>query len=207
MTPSPFEDHVQDYDAWFERYPLVYAAELRAVRSLLPASGLGLEVGVGSGRFAGPLQVGMGLDPSPAMLALARGRGVRIACGLAEALPVQSGVLDYLLLVTVLCFLAEPLQALREARRVVRRGGTLLVAFIDRLSPLGQEYEDKQAASLFYQDAKFYGVEEALDLCREAGFTDFAIRQTLVGPLNEIGPNEPVQADWGQGGLVVLAAR
>lgn len=206
MPPSPFDDQIQAYEAWFERYPLVYAAELHAVRSLLPASGRGLEVGVGSGRFAGPLQVGLGLDPSLAMLALAQGRGVRTVCGRAEVLPVQSGVLDYLLLATVLCFLAEPLQALKEARRVVRRGGHLLIAFVDRLSPLGREYAAKQTASRFYREAKFYGVDEVLSLCRQAGFSEFTIRQTLAGPFNEIGPKEPVEAGWGQGGFVVLAA-
>ena len=207
MTPSPFVDHHLAYDAWFERYPFVYAAELRAVRSLLPGSGVGLEVGVGSGRFAGPLQVGMGMDPSPTMLALAKGRGVAVMGGRAEALPVKSGVLDYLLLVTVLCFLERPLAALREVRRVVKPGGRLVLAFIDRQSPLGQEYTARQQESRFYRDARFYRVDEVLTLCREAGFLEFDIRQTLLAPLNEIGPNEPLKAGWGQGGLVVLAAR
>lgn len=204
---SPFSDLQHDYDAWFDRYPWVYGAELRAIRALWPGTGQGMEVGVGSGRFAGPLQVGIGLDPSPGMLDLARGRGVRVMAGRAEALPVRTGSLDYLLMVTVLCFLKEPLLALQEARRVVKEEGSLIIAFIDRHSPLGQSYEAKRQQSLFYREARFCGMAEILDLCQLAGFTTFEIRQTLASPLNEIGPNEPVLAGWGQGGFVVVGAR
>ena len=207
MTPSPFDEHHLAYDAWFDRFPFVHAAELRAIRALLPGSGVGLEVGVGSGRFAAPLQVGIGIDPSLAMLALAQGRGVAVMGGRAEALPIKSGALDFLLLVTVLCFLEEPLVALREARRVVKSGGRMVLAFIDRQSPLGQENAARQQESLFYRDARFYRVDEVLALCREAGFLDeLTVQQTLFAPLNEIGPNEPLQTGWGQGGFVVLAA-
>lgn len=203
---SPFVDLYLDYDAWFERFPLVYEAELRAVRSLLPVVGRGLEVGVGSGRFAGPLTVGIGLDPSPGMLALARERGVRVMAGRAEALPVRSGSLDTLLMVTVLCFIKEPLRALQEARRVVKEGGRAVIAFIDRQSPLGQSYEANRQTSAFYGGARFYAVDEALALLRQTGFTEFSICQTIASPLNEIGPNEPVRAGWGQGAFVVVAA-
>lgn len=205
MVPSPFTEHSQAYDGWFDRHPLVYQAELRAVRSLLPG-GRGLEVGVGSGRFAGPLGVGLGLDPSWSMLELARGRGVGCINGRAEALPLRTGALDYLLLVTVLCFLPEPLLALREARRVVRPGGRAVIALIDGMSPLGKQYEAGKGSSLFYQEARFYSVDEVLALLRRAGFSAFTFRQTLVGPINELDPNEPVTAGWGQGGLVVVAA-
>lgn len=123
QSSSPFVDHYQAYDAWFDRFPLVYEAELKAVQALLPTSGQGLEVGVGSGRFAGPLMVGMGIDSSPGMLVLAKCRGVRVMASRAEALPVRSGSLDYLLMVTVLCFLKEPLLAMQEFRRVLKKGG------------------------------------------------------------------------------------
>jgi len=49
-----FERHARDYDAWFEEHAYTYKSEVLAVRSLLPRSGTGLEVGVGMGRFAVP---------------------------------------------------------------------------------------------------------------------------------------------------------
>ena len=54
------------YEAWFTRNPAAYHSELLAVRALLPWQGLGLEIGAGTGRFAAPLGVTVGVDPSRA---------------------------------------------------------------------------------------------------------------------------------------------
>lgn len=58
MAPNPktepFILHHRRYDDWFERHRAAYLSELLAVRALLPWEGRGLEVGVGTGRFAGP---------------------------------------------------------------------------------------------------------------------------------------------------------
>jgi SAM-dependent methyltransferase len=86
---APFEVHHRRYEAWFERHEAAYHSELLAVRALLPWRGLGLEIGVGSGRFAGPLGVRVGVDPSAAMLRYANARGVLAARGVAEALPFR----------------------------------------------------------------------------------------------------------------------
>ena len=46
-----FEKNVDRYEAWFDRNMAAYESELAALRALLPKSGEGLEVGVGTGRF------------------------------------------------------------------------------------------------------------------------------------------------------------
>ena len=69
-----FEKNVDRYEAWFEHHRLAYESELKAIRMLLPKNGEGLEVGVGTGRFAAPLGIGVGVEPSPAMGQLARER-------------------------------------------------------------------------------------------------------------------------------------
>ena len=61
---AAFEANIDRYDRWYEEHRRAYRAELDAVRRLLPAAGSGLEIGVGTGRFAAPLGVGVGLDPS-----------------------------------------------------------------------------------------------------------------------------------------------
>jgi ubiquinone/menaquinone biosynthesis C-methylase UbiE len=66
------------------------------------------------------------------MAELARRRGIRAAQALGERLPFRSGEFDYLLLVTVICFVESPQKQLREARRVLRYGGRAIVAFIGR---------------------------------------------------------------------------
>ena len=52
-----FEIHHRRYDEWFVRHAAAYQSELLAVRALLPWRGLGLDIGVGTGRFAAPLMV------------------------------------------------------------------------------------------------------------------------------------------------------
>jgi hypothetical protein len=56
-TPKtePFVLYYRRYDDWFERHRAAYLSELLAIRALLPWEGRGLEIGVGTGRFAGPL--------------------------------------------------------------------------------------------------------------------------------------------------------
>ncbi|MEA1890248.1 MAG: SAM-dependent methyltransferase, partial [Pseudomonadota bacterium] len=58
---APFEAHHRRYDDWFVRHAAAYRSELLAVRALLPWHGLGLAIGVGTGRFAAPLGVQVGI--------------------------------------------------------------------------------------------------------------------------------------------------
>ena len=60
---APFETHHERYEAWFEKHEAAYISELLALRPFVPWQGRGIEIGVGSGRFAAPLGVQVGLDP------------------------------------------------------------------------------------------------------------------------------------------------
>lgn len=66
-----------------------YRAELELIRGLLPAypRAKGLEVGVGSGKFAAPLGIRTGVEPSAQMAAKAEQLGIRVVLGVAENLP------------------------------------------------------------------------------------------------------------------------
>lgn len=99
---APFDTHFERYDAWFERNALAYQSELLSVRALLPLEGAGLEIGVGTARFAAPLGVRVGLDPSKPMLDVAAARGILAVQGAAEALPFRDGAFDYALAVTTI---------------------------------------------------------------------------------------------------------
>ena len=54
---APFETHHERYDAWFKKHEAAYVSELLALRPFVPWEGRGVEIGVGSGRFAAPLGV------------------------------------------------------------------------------------------------------------------------------------------------------
>ena len=92
---EPFTRYHRRYDHWFERHEEAYLAELLAVRALLPRGLRGLEIGVGSGRFAGQLGVEFGIDPAVEMFGYASCRGVHAAAAVAEALPFRDGPFDY----------------------------------------------------------------------------------------------------------------
>lgn len=61
---EPFEKYTDRYDSWFDRHKAVYESELMALSELLVHTGTGMEVGVGTGRFAVPLGIKTGIDPS-----------------------------------------------------------------------------------------------------------------------------------------------
>jgi SAM-dependent methyltransferase len=86
-----------------------------------------LDVGCGEGELARHLPEGdwVGLDSSGEMLSRAPGPAVR---GEAGALPFPDGSYGSVALLYVLYHLTEPVRALAEAQRVLRRGGLVAVA-------------------------------------------------------------------------------
>jgi SAM-dependent methyltransferase len=203
---APFVHHHERYEDWFERHGAAYLSELVAVRALLPWAGRGLEIGVGSARFAAPLGVEFGIDPAPEMLAYARARGVRVARAVAEALPFAPATFAYALVVTTLCFVNDAAAMLAQALRVLKPGGALVIGFIDRASALGREYEAHREKNVFYRAAQFYSGDDVERLLGEAGFRAPVWAQTLSRPLAEIRAIEPMRAGRGQGSFVVVKA-
>lgn len=126
-----FDEIAPVYDA--TRDPLD-AATLEGFRATLVGETTGrlLEIGVGTGRVAGPLgdhglEV-VGLDASRGMLARARGKGLaRLVRGNAYRLPLRDACVEAAYFVHVLHVLDDPVTALREAARVARRQVLALV--------------------------------------------------------------------------------
>ncbi|HSH49516.1 MAG TPA: class I SAM-dependent methyltransferase [Halomonas sp.] len=201
-----FEHHHKRYEAWFARHEAAYISELLALRPFVPWQGLGLEIGVGSGRFAAPLGVQVGIDPSPAMLEHAAARGIHTVCATAEALPFSDSHFDHALVVTTICFVDSATAMLAEARRVLKPCGRLVIGFIDRGSSLGQEYLAYQNQSVFYRDATFFSADEVLHLLQDAGFVINAWGQTLERPLAETREIESLRPGHGDCAFTVVSA-
>lgn len=203
---APFDAHHRRYDDWFEKHEAAYVSELLALRPYIPLQGLGLEIGVGGGRFAAPLGVQVGVDPALAMLAHAVVRGIKVVAGTAENLPFADNSFDYALVVTTICFVDSPDAMVAEARRVLKPGGRLVIGFIDRESFLGQEYLEHQAESVFYREATFYSADEVEAILRRAGFSINAWTQTLARPLPETTEIEAARPGRGHCAFVVVSA-
>jgi SAM-dependent methyltransferase len=171
MPGRPIDALAARYDAWFEAHPAAYASELNLLRRLLPAEGVGLDVGVGPGRFAAALGLDFGVDLAPGMLALAAGRGVRVARGRAESLPFRGGAFARVLSVTTLCFVENPAAMLAEIHRVLKPGGTLVLGMLDCGGPAGMRYFEAQSGGAFFRHARRETADEVDGLLRRAGFT------------------------------------
>jgi len=202
----PFETYHRRYDEWFVRHAAAYQSELLAVRALLPWRGLGLSIGVGTGRFAAPLGVQIGIDPATEVLDYATNRGISPVQAVAEALPFADSSFDYALSVTTICFVDDATAMLSEAYRVLKPDSELVIGFIDRTSDLGQYYLAHQAENVFYQEATFFSVHEVEQALLDAGFSDLVWVQTLSRPLEKIQEIESLRDGYGQGAFVVVKA-
>jgi len=198
-----FDRNADRYEQWFLDHPLAYVSELHAVRELLPG-GTGVEIGVGTGRFAAPLGITRGIEPSAAMASLARKKGIDVVPGLAEKLPYQDREFDFALMVTTVCFLDDLDLAFQEVHRVLKPGGSFVVGFVDGASQLGREYAKHKVQSAFYKDATFYSAEEIEGRLRQAGFGPFEFRQTLFKALDQMESVDPVKKGRGEGSFVVV---
>jgi SAM-dependent methyltransferase len=204
---EPFDQHADRYDRWFEEHAPAYESELQAVRALLPEYDRALEVGVGTGRFAGPLGITIGVEPSRPMADLARSRGIEVVHAVAEELPFGDSAFDLVLMVTTVCFLDDVYQAFSEAYRVLAAGGHFVVGFLDRETKLGRDYEARKPDSEFYRQARFRSSEEVIAELARAGFRDLTAVQTIFAPPGDTAPLPQVEPGHGTGLFVVVRGR
>jgi len=202
-----FERHARKYDRWFEEHAYTYESEVLAVRSLLPPSGRGLEIGVGTGRFALPLGITVGAEPAHAMASIARQRGIRVYEASADDLPFADESFDFVVMVTAICFFNDPLHALRETSRVLKSSGRIIIGMIDADSPLGKDYKAKQSESTFYRHARFFSVTQVIEWLTGLRFGAIKTCQTIFRNSEEVTALEPIKEGYGEGGFVVIAAQ
>ena len=189
---------VDRYEEWFETPTGAFALarERQLIERLVsawPRRGQRLlDVGCGHGIFLSLFwEMGFdvsGLDASPDMLGAARKRlGPHAAyhVGRAEHLPFDDDEFDYVSLLTVLEFCEDPLEALREARRVAKYG--ILVAFLNRFSLYytthGANWPWKNNGALI--EAHWFTCRDIRKLLLDAtGFKPHACGSVLPGPVS-----------------------
>jgi ubiquinone/menaquinone biosynthesis C-methylase UbiE len=203
---APFERNTERYEGWFETHEAAYQSEIEALRGLIPEPGFGIEIGVGSGRFAAPLEMQVGVDPAGEMLVRARERGLDVVEGVAESLPFGDGAFDTALIVTTICFVDDIPQTLAEARRVLRPDGSLVIGYIDKDSPVGRIYLEKKSENPFYREAVFVSTDELVDALEGAGFSELEFVQTIYHWPDEIDEREPIEEGYGDGAFVGIKA-
>ena len=202
-----FEKWAQEYDEWFDINRFAYESEVLALRKFIPKNGKGLEVGVGTGRFSVPLGIKAGVEPARAMASIAQKRGIEVYEAKAEELPFESESFDFVLMVTTICFLQDPMQSLKEAKRVLKPEGHIIIGMIDKDSPLGMVYESKKEHSRFYKYAKFYSVRQVLGWLSESEHSHIEICQTIFENPERMTAIDAVRDGYGEGAFVVISAQ
>lgn len=142
-----FDERATSYDEWYET-PLgafIDRVEQQAIFDLLGVKPgeLVLDVGAGTGRYARRLARRgarcVGLEPSRKMLAVAACTnspgGPQFVRGVAECLPLATGVFDAVVFVTALEFVRDLDAALLEAVRVTKPGGRLVLGVLNARGP------------------------------------------------------------------------
>lgn len=203
---APFETYPDRYENWFVKHKYAYKSELIAVKNQVPERKFGLEIGVGSGRFAAPLGIELGIEPSREMRMIAKKKKIKVIDAIAENLPFKNNIVDFVLMVTTICFLDDIEASFKEVFRILKENGSFIIGFIDRNSAIGRKYEKNKDSNVFYRLADFYSVEEVIDILKKTNFRNFSFNQTIFHPLSAIKKKEEIKKGYGEGSFVTIKA-
>lgn len=171
--------------------PLEFLILKRLRRNLLrQVSGRVLEVGVGTGRnfefYSEKCEV-TGIEYSSGMLAKAReharqlGKNIVLKQGDAQKLPFKTGSFDYVVDTLCLCTYPDPVKALREMKRVCKKGGQILLLEHGRSSHGFIERLQQWRAEKHYAQLGCHLRREPLELVRKAGLEIVEEKRALFG--------------------------
>ena len=88
----------------------------------------------------------------------------------------------------------------------MKKNGTIIIAFVDKHSPIGQIYSKHKHENKFYKEATFFSTDEILSYLKNAKFGNFEIAQTVFGQLSEIKEVQSFRKGYGTGSFVVINA-
>jgi ubiquinone/menaquinone biosynthesis C-methylase UbiE len=173
-----FDGWPERYDQWFETPigRLVRQYERDVIMDLLrPRAGdLILDAGCGTGVFTEEILVKrarvIGLDLSLSMVRRASEKltGFPFAAALGDILhlPFPDASFDRVVSVTAMEFIADGHSAVQELLRVARKGGTVLVATLNRLSPWAERRRERaeRGQSDVFKQVIFRSPEEMIRL-------------------------------------------
>lgn len=203
-TVQVFDQKSEEYDHWFDQHPVWFQSETDALAKVIPNTGHGVEIGVGTGRFAEKFDIDCGIEPSKNMARLAEQRGIKTSIAKAEDLPFVNETFDFAVMITTVCFLDDIRKAFRETGRILKPGGKFIIGLIDKDSPLGQTYQENKSDNPFYRNASFHSVTDITEHLENTGFGDFEFWQTLITAA-EREPEKP-EPGFGDGGFVTIKA-
>lgn len=200
---NPFDAIVNEYDQWYVDHKFSFLSELEAIKYFVPVSGVGIEIGVGTGRFAVELGIKIGVEPSEAMATMAKQRGVDVLISKAESIPLPGKSFDFAIMVAVDPFVDDIDQVYHEIFRILKSGGKLVVGTLHRDGVKAQQYL-KMTDNEVYKNAHFHTVAETMSQLKKCGFSGFETCQTLFAVHPDI--IEKPLPGYDQGSFIAIEA-
>ena len=200
---NPFDPIAQEYDQWFDENKNTFYSELEAIKYFLPTQGKGVEIGVGTGRFASELGIEQGVEPSASMAMFAKQRGIEVIISKAEKLPYENESFDFAIMVAVDPFVEDIEKVYSEISRILKTGGRLIAGSLHKDGDVARKYMGMTDSEV-YKSANFHTVAETIQQLTLAGFSDFKTCQTLFS----ICPTEVETPESGhdKGSFVAIVA-
>ena len=204
MGALTFDEHAQEYDSWFLKNRTVLQSELLLLKRALGKPGKALSVGCGSGLFEQllraehGLEIRFGVEPAEGMAQIAEKRGMTVKRASAERLPFSDEEFDTVLMNGIPSYVPDLDAAFREAFRILKSGGHIVVldvpaessyGLLYRLAALVGTWSDTHLARVapenpypleFAAAANWRTTEEKAQMLAEAGFTGPEFLQTLT---------------------------
>ena len=189
VTEYVFDTFAERYDKWYDKPfgKTAFKLENNCIESLCKnLKRPFLEIGVGTRRLAVALKMEYGIDKSIGVLKFAKERGIEVVRGEGENLPFVDTSFGAVFIIVTLCFVDDPLKVLKEASRILKDDGFLILGLILKESPWASFYAKKgEEGNVFYKIARFYTIKELKSMLKNVGLQILEVRSTILQPPTE----------------------
>lgn len=201
------------YDDWYDhpQGKQVFEAEKNAVDQMIPRTGLGIEIGAGTGVFAESLtnidRTILCLDPSVEMIKKARKRKMPSLLGVGVPLPIRRDLLDFGYMVTVLEFLNDPVALFKEVKKYSKQNAALSILFINSDSSWGDLYQNiGEKGDPVFKQATLFSLEKVSTLLNKSGYSIIDAKGTLNSDPSNQEVDDRIMEPSSKSGVIIVKA-